>query len=387
MKQIPLLFMSDSPALPTGLARITKDLAMQTASLPQFRVGTFGRGVRSSSKLPFPQYVYDESDQWGEAHIENVWEDFAGRDQGVIFTIWDPSRLGWFAKPRMGDRLQKFLESNRFHKWGYIPVDSYGVGGKLTSQVRDTLSGYHRLLAYTLFGKDVLESTTGKPFDWIPHGYNHNVFQPRDRVASRMAIHVDDHHTLVGCVMTNQSRKDWGTAFGAIARLKNQIPDLIFWAHTDVTLRHWNIMALMDDFGLTDSTILTFNGQYSSEQLSYCYSACDITVLPSLGEGFGYPIIESLACGVPCIHGDFGGGAELIPDRSWRIPSVAERLDGPWNNVRPVWNPVTWADTMYDVIASSRNGVMQDLCTGAVEHLRWDNLWPASWKKWILEGA
>lgn len=386
MKQIPLLFLSDSPSLPTGLARITKDLAVLTQELPQFRVGVLGRGGHGSCKLPFAQYNVHEIEQWGEEHIESVWMDFAGEEQGVIMTIWDPSRLGWFSRPRVPGRLRDFLLSGRFKKWGYFPVDSYGVGGKLTGRVEDTLRGFDRKLAYTLFGKSVLESTLGEEVDWIPHGYNPDVFQPRDRTGARMASGVGDNETLVGCVMTNQARKDWATAFGAIAYLKNQKPDLKFWAHTDTVERYWNLFALIEDFQLRDMVKLTYTGEYSSKQLSYMYSACDITFLPSLGEGFGYPIVESLACGVPVVHGAYGGGAELIPDKSWLVPSIGERLDGMWNCVRPVWNPDTWANTLSAVLDEAKGGGLVDTCVRSVEHLQWKRLWEGAWKKWLLAG-
>src|SRR6266571_4659649 len=133
MRPTPLLFLSDSPFLTTGLARITKDLACLVSTLPEFRVGCIGRGGIGTSKLPFATYSFSESDQWGETWIESVWEDFAGSSNGIIMTVWDLSRLNWLARPRMGGRLQEFLQSGRFKKWAYVPVDHYGIGGKLTS--------------------------------------------------------------------------------------------------------------------------------------------------------------------------------------------------------------------------------------------------------------
>lgn len=383
MKPVPLLFMSDNPALSTGLGRITKDLAVHASSLPEFRVGSLGRGGHSSTQLPFAQYSFSEDEQWGENLIESAWSDFAGSDPGIIMTVWDPSRLNWFANPMMGDRLEQFLKSGRFIRWGYIPVDSYGIGNKLTTQVKDTLLGYDRLLAYTLFGKQIIENTIGREVDWIPHGYDHEVFQPRGRAAGRAILGVNETDTLIGCVMSNQGRKDWATAFGAIAQLRNSNPALKFWAHTDVIERYWNLMALAFDFGIQNSIVVTQTGMFNSEQLSYLYSACDITMLPSLGEGFGYPIVESLACGVPVVHGNYGGGAELLPDRNWLVEPVTERLDGLWNCVRPVWNPKDWAEKIQEVLGEF---VDSTTCMGAVEHLQWRTLWPSCWHKFFLEG-
>src|SRR5215471_8461306 len=343
MKQIPLLFLSDSPSEPTGLGRITKDLAVLCSSLPQFRIGVMGRGAGwlASRQLPFAQYVFDMTHQWGEEHIEQVWDDFAGSREGIVMTIWDLSRLHWFSRPRMNGRLQEFLESKKFRKWAYVPVDSYGVGGKLTGLSADTLLGFDRVLAYGMFGKDVLEYTLQREVDWIPHGYSAKLFSKREKAPGRAMLGVKEDEQLIGCVMTNQSRKDWGTCFSTWARVKK--PGRKFWAHVDTAERYWNLNALAMDFGLNNGEIiLTANGDRSSEMMSYLYSACDMTMLPSLGEGFGYPIVESLACGVPVIHTHYGGESELIPEENWLVGAEVQRLDGLWNCVRPVLNPVKW---------------------------------------------
>jgi glycosyltransferase involved in cell wall biosynthesis len=383
MKIAPILFLSDSVNTPTGLGRITKDLAVLTSTLPEFRVGTMGRGGQYTTKLPFAQYSFDENYDWGATLLESVWDDFAGNVTGVIMTIWDPSRLSWFSNPMMGGRLEQFLRSGRFQRWGYFPVDSYGIGNKLTGQCIDTIARYDRVLAYTLFGKQVLENSLNREVDWIPHGYNEKIFQPRDRVAGRGMLGVNNEDIVCGIVMTNQARKDWATALGAIAFLKNEMPTIKLWAHIDVLERYWSLPALINDFGLTNTVILTFNGQYTSEQLSYLYSCCDITMLPSTGEGWGFPLVESMACGVPAIHGNYGGGAELLPSRDWLVDPVTERLDGQWNCVRPVWNPKDWADKLKQVLAED---VDKETCTNAVSHLMWSNLYVSCWRPWFLGG-
>jgi glycosyltransferase involved in cell wall biosynthesis len=38
------------------------------------------------------------------------------------------------------------------------------------------------------------------------------------------------------------------------------------------------------------------------------------TVFPSLNEGFGLPVAESLACGTPVVTSDFGSMAEIAAD-------------------------------------------------------------------------
>src|SRR6266568_8655259 len=95
----PLLIISDAPTSGTGLGRITRDLAMRIyACLPDvFRVGTMGYGGPFARGLGFPQYPMDMKD-WVLYNLPEVWEDFAGEEQGIIITIWDASRLLWFSR-------------------------------------------------------------------------------------------------------------------------------------------------------------------------------------------------------------------------------------------------------------------------------------------------
>jgi FkbM family methyltransferase len=52
-------------------------------------------------------------------------------------------------------------------------------------------------------------------------------------------------------------------------------------------------------------------GHVSDEELDRLYQACAFTVFPSVSEGFGLPILESLWYGKPCICANFGSMAEI----------------------------------------------------------------------------
>ncbi|MFZ0313222.1 MAG: glycosyltransferase family 1 protein [Candidatus Korobacteraceae bacterium] len=61
-------------------------------------------------------------------------------------------------------------------------------------------------------------------------------------------------------------------------------------------------MSLAHQLGLESD--VTFVPQVSDDQLRFAYSGADLTVLPSFEEGFGLPIIESMACGTPVACSD-----------------------------------------------------------------------------------
>lgn len=112
-----------------------------------------------------------------------------------------------------------------------------------------------------------------------------------------------------------------------------------------------------------------------------------MTIAPGLGEGFGYPIVESLACGTPCVHVDYGGGAELLPLNAWRVPFIAERLESVYALRRPVIGPEDMANAVVRALDWKRNDerVCQAYCRGSVEYLSWSNIWPR-WRSWFAKG-
>ncbi|HEX3646583.1 MAG TPA: glycosyltransferase family 1 protein, partial [Vicinamibacterales bacterium] len=71
--------------------------------------------------------------------------------------------------------------------------------------------------------------------------------------------------------------------------------------------------------GVADA--ITFTGYVPFEDLPALYSLAEMFVYPSMYEGFGLPVVEAMACGVPVITGrtaalsEIGGGAIMEVDR------------------------------------------------------------------------
>ncbi len=371
MKQTPLLFLSDSPSLQTGLSRIGRGLACLAAECPEFRVGYLGRGGVSSRQIPVHQYTFGESDGFGnDALIEHVWKDFSRDGDGIIFVIGDASRYRWLARGQWQSKRRDKLEL-----WTYVPVDAITPSGGLSPIERDALQGYNRILAYGPFGANALSLTMQTEIDWIPHGMSTNVFQPRDKVAARIAMQFDERDKVVGCVMTNQTRKDWGVAIKTLSLLPSEWK---LWAHVDVLERHWSLPALIEEYGVSDRIKLTMAGDMNDTEMSYGYSATDVTILPS-SEGFGFPIAESLSCGVPVVHSTYAGGNWQLPTVRYVVPD-GFHVEGQFNAQRPIFDPQNFVDAVIGFKQKPED------CRTSVAHLAWKPLWDSCWKKWFLKG-
>jgi glycosyltransferase involved in cell wall biosynthesis len=386
-KPTPILFVSDSPSAGTGLARITKDLStrLHTHCSDIYRVACLGYGSPGSRSLPFPCYYMTSTKDWMIPDLPEVWEDFAGDEPGIIFTIWDPSRLLWFGRPDNpmhcpDARLRHFLTTANIQKWGYFPIDAHGPHGRLSLMQGEAILGFDRILTYSEWARNIIERSLTEDdcrsrfLAALPHGIDTSVFRPRKYVESRRLFHdvlgykgppFGDDEKLIGIVATNQMRKDYGLAIQALAALK--LP-FRFFIHTDTLERYWSIPALVMDYNITFQAIVNC-APLGDDLMSRIYSACDVTLGIGLGEGFGYPTFESLACGTPHVTGAYGGHAEHL--KGDMVTASGWRLEGVYNQVRPVYDPKKWLYYIEKTLAGGKDGISR-LPSG----LDWNNLWP-----------
>lgn len=389
MNGTPLLFLTDSPDETSGLARIGRDLAKRVVADPElsqiFRVGYLGRGGLGGN-FPWANYTIPhnfiglkDTREWGSTVIQQVWNDFAGEEEGHVFSIWDPARMIWLSRPEylFDSPAKSFLLNRPFTIWGYFPIDGHSPENKgLGKMAGEALHGYNRILAYTEYGAEIIGHVLGKtgvPF--VPHGLD-PVWYPRDRAKARQALKVRPDVFIVGVVAANQKRKDWGLAadVGKLLREHFGKHKFLQWWHTDIAEREWSIPNIVEEYDMSENTMVTLSPM-SDEWLAAAYSACDVTLAIGQGEGFGYPIAESQACGCPVLHSNYAGGACFVP-RECRInPTKRYWLDGLSNVMRPIADAEDW-------FIKAKKG--RELPVGDMRPLAWENVWPA-WKRWLSE--
>jgi glycosyltransferase involved in cell wall biosynthesis len=89
---------------------------------------------------------------------------------------------------------------------------------------------------------------------------------------------------------------------------------------------------MVESMGLAGD--VTFTGYVPDEELPALYAAADALLMPSLYEGFGFPLLEAMACGTPVVCSrasslpELAGDAALLvdPDDSEAFAAAITRL-------------------------------------------------------------
>lgn len=379
---IPFMLVGDGPQEPTGLGRIARDLSglLYGSDLPiDF--------VQVGGQVPpvwraWTHYPLDRAEDWGAACVEALWRSHFGSDPGILMLVWDPGRLAYYRNL-----------SIPVQRWAYTAVDSENIRASIGGPAAAAVGEFDQILGYGRYGAGVLKTLRDQPVKYLPHGVETDVFATPPTateaqwVQQTLGAYFRSEHLLVGCVATNQPRKDLALYFHTLAVLRDRGLKVYGWLHTDTLVKDWAVQQLVEDFGLVKRVTVTLSGQLTDRQLALLYQTCDATIAPGLGEGFGYPIIESLAAGTPVVHGDFGGGRELVPKREWRFPVRALRLESVYAMKRPVFNAEDVANAIERVITWKQQiglEASRAYCNGSVAHLNWQALWPR-WKSWFKQ--
>lgn len=382
----PILFLSDSVSCSSGLGRITRDLAQRVHDHcgDAFRVGTVGYGGPGSRKFPWTEYHLHRVDNWLTPELPEIAEDFAAGEDLILMCVWDASRLYWLGQPSLCPltHLRKFAERRDIEKWIYGAIDAEGPLSKVPHSIANTYKGFQRVLDYSKFSTQV----TGHK-EFIPHGVSSSVFYPRDQYKARNILIqqgftcLTRHSILIGCVATNQERKNWPLLMQTARILRDRGVNLTLWCHTDAVDRYWSIHNLVEDYGLVGRVAVTM-GRLTDDAMAEMYSACNVT-LAIAPEGFGYAPAESLACGVPVVAGSYGAQAEFIPDE-FLVDPVAFSYAGAYCSKRPVYDPEQWADAVERIDEKYWNVERKSLLPPAFD---WDgdSLWKR-WEEWFRRG-
>jgi glycosyltransferase involved in cell wall biosynthesis len=207
----------------------------------------------------------------------------------------------------------------------WAPIDHY----PLPPKVYDWCSK-HPTIAMSEFGQRAL-AESGIAATYIPHGIEREVWTPTPSdTREQMSVPADAFLVMMNAANIKAphiDRKAWDANLRAFSMFAREHDDAYIFLNTDPTrqggfpiqrfLQYANVP--LERVRITDVAAYR-NGMIPQANVAAMYTAADVLLSCSMGEGFGLPVAESMACGTPAIVTDFSAQPELVGETGWKVP-------------------------------------------------------------------
>lgn len=219
----------------------------------------------------------------------------------VLNDVWiamDYSRIITMYREKFPDTKTKFIL--------YTPIDAENI----KKMFLDGIVQYDHVITYTEFGRDQIKHAVPvEKLHVVPHGVDLNNFRKLDKAKLRktMGVGVDDF--LVLNVSRNQPRKRLDLYFYIFAEwvkrynLPKSVRIYYHGALQDVGIDiiQWcQYLGIEDRLALTSTDLAPDRG-ITDEQMNMVYNAADVFLTTTQAEGWGLPVAEAMAVGLPTI--------------------------------------------------------------------------------------
>jgi len=201
----------------------------------------------------------------------------------------------------------------------FIAVRTWDFGPFPASWVRKIKSECDRLWVHTEWIRQqaIVAGVPGERIAVIPHGVSTEIFSPQGQryplpdnkqfyfLFAGASIRRKGFDLALRAFLSTFSPGD-----GACLVVKDRPAD-IFYAgldHADEIRRQ--------QAHLGSGSLVYIREHLSPEELASLYRSCDLSVYPYRAEGFGMMILESMACGTPCIVPRFGACLDYCHDEN-----------------------------------------------------------------------
>jgi glycosyltransferase involved in cell wall biosynthesis len=361
---LKIAWYSNSPETPTGYGVQTKQVAerMVRAGHEVHILGNFGHrtGVKQVGDL----YVWPEG-------VSNYGLDLAPSfarmiEPDLVFTLYDT----WVMKDEFAD--QKVLS--------WAPIDHMPAPPEVLHWARK-----NDIIAMSHFGANELRNAGIEPVATIWHGIE-KVYQPVEtEIRERTGIPDDAFVVMVNAqnLGVTPPRKAWSENMHALALFMHRHKDVFAYLHTDI-IRPGGVPlpVILEALQVPKERLRIagrdryLGGLIPDTEMAALYSASDALLAVSKGEGFGVPVIEAMACGVPSIVSDFSAQPELVGDTGWLVEG---QFDWDWNQGAEFFTPYIPSISASLEDAYAHRGERREACIERAKMFDADLLFEKHW--------
>lgn len=218
---------------------------------------------------------------------------------------------------------------NRWIPW--VPIDHDPVPPAVIERLRLA----YRIITCSKFGHEQLKNF-GIHSTYIPYSVDTELFKPMDKKALRKKYGIPEDGFVFGMVAANKDnppRKSFQEVMDAFKMFLKNHPVAYLYFNVPMgnpqgfpILEYAKIIGIADRVFHNDNYNIFF--KFGREAVAEIINCFDISLNPSISEGFGLNIIEAQACGVPVITNDFTSQPELIidGDTGWKTKVAHKRF-------------------------------------------------------------
>jgi glycosyltransferase involved in cell wall biosynthesis len=305
-----ITWFSNAPWTPTGYGTQTAQVIrrMKADGHDVAVASNYGEMARVTEWEGIPVFP-GGAERYSTDMIERVHRVHTEGKLGVIIGLYD----SWVIGDATGTNA---------HAW-WTPVDHDPLPPKVLQ-----FAEKHPIIAMSRFGEATF-AKDGITAPYIPHGIETATFRPTPS-DFRKRLEVPEDAYLVVINAANQdnspSRKAWPEMLFALNRFMRDRDDVYVYLHTDVnrpsgiSIPAFMVLTGMDVKRVRAADYIDYRmGIHSAQELAEAYSAADVLLATSRGEGFGLAVPEAMACGTPAIVTDFSAQPEIVGDTGWTV--------------------------------------------------------------------
>ena len=302
-----ILVLSDD-GVASGFGRISMTL---NTALHKRGYHVMAASIQYDALLP-PQYEGVTLPYWVASLAGKNWP----QEMLKLITVYDPDIVMVIQDAPYGEQIRNLPVD--WSKYAFVmitPVDGLPI---LPSWI-DTMRKADAALTISQFGVNGYRQT-GVHVRLCQPGIDANVFyrlSDSERLALRAKVNIAPDAFVWGMFAQNQGRKDITATVLAFYEFAKDKPSARLLLDMDaVSPAGWNIPALCQQFGLDPSKII-FREDAIKAGITHIrerYNLLDLHSVLAHREGFGLPLVESMACGVVTMALDWCSGTEIVGD-------------------------------------------------------------------------